>query len=280
MPTIVGVRFRPVAKIYYFDPSSQQQLALNDYVIVETSRGAELGSIAIPPRSVSKNDIKGKLKRILRRATPVDLLEAQEYRAKEPAVLTQTNELAKKMGLSMKIIEAEYNFDGTRLLLSFISEQRIDFRELVKELSQSLKTRIEMKQVGARDETKILDGYGRCGRQLCCSSWLTEFHPVSIRMAKQQDLPLAPAEISGVCGRLLCCLAYENDLYTEIKKKLPKVGTQVKTKQGVATVRGLNIITETVIVQLDENEAPFELQATEVTPIKKEEATPPRTDPV
>jgi cell fate regulator YaaT (PSP1 superfamily) len=152
------------------------------------------------------------------------------------------------------VIRAEYSFNGRRLLFAFISEQRIDFRELVRALARSFKTRIEMKQIGARDEAKLIGGYGRCGRELCCASWLTEFHPVSIKMAKQQDLPLAPSEISGLCGRLLCCLAYENDLYAELKKSLPKVGSQVKTPHGHGVVVGLNVLTESILVELQSDQ--------------------------
>ncbi len=271
MPNVVGVRFKSVTKIYYFDPNSMTDLEVDDRVIVETSRGVEMGLVALPIHQVSKSEIKGKLKEIIRKATPVDLLEAEKYKVQEEDTLKKCNELVKEMGIPIKVIQAEYNFDGSRLLFAFTSEQRVDFRDLVKELTRSFKTRIEMKQVGARDETKILDGYGRCGRRLCCSSWLTEFHPVSIKMAKQQGLPLAPSEISGLCGRLLCCLAYENELYVEIKSRLPKVGSQVKTKQGVvATVRGLNVIKETVLLEIEEGDSYLEVEVSQVEPLPEE----------
>jgi cell fate regulator YaaT (PSP1 superfamily) len=264
MPLIVGVRFRPVTKIYYFDPNNVENLDLNSPVIVETSRGIELGTVVQGPGEVSNDEVKGKLKRVVRRATPVDLLQAQHYRAEEGYAIAKCEELVKNMDIPIKVLEADYNFDGSRLVFSFVSEQRVDFRDLVKELSRALETRIEMKQVGARDETKILDGYGRCGRRLCCSSWLTEFHPVSIRMAKNQGLPLAPAEISGICGRLLCCLAYENEQYQEIKSTMPKINTQLKTRKGqVGIVRGLNVIKETVLLEIEEREEYLELPANE-----------------
>ncbi len=270
MPQVVGVRFRPVTKVYYFAPNNLKQLKVDTRVIVETSRGTELGTVAQPVHSVPKSKIKGKLKRVVRKATPVDLLQAEQYRGQEATVLETCDELIKNKGIPIKIIDASYSFDGSRLVFSFASEQRVDFRDLVKELTSSLNTRVEMKQVGARDETKILDGYGRCGRRLCCSSWLTEFHPVSIRMAKQQGLPLAPAEISGLCGRLLCCLAYENDQYAEIKKFLPKIGAQVKTPQGVTgTVRGLNVIKETVLLETEEHDTYIEILAQEVEVLAK-----------
>jgi len=173
--------------------------------------------------------------------------------------------MVKVLDLPMKAIQAEYSFDGSRMLFSFIAEQRVDFRDLVKELTRTFKTRVEMKQVGARDETKILDGYGRCGRRLCCSSWLTEFHSVSIKMAKNQSLPLAPSEISGLCGRLLCCLAYENDLYVDMKKVMPKVGSEVTIEDGVAaTIRGLNIISETVLLEVEGRDSYLELSVSDV----------------
>ncbi|MBE7550884.1 MAG: stage 0 sporulation family protein [Anaerolineales bacterium] len=265
MPLVVGVRFKPVTKIYYFDPLPFEHFKLEDRVIVETSRGIELGIVAMASREVPKSDIKSKLKRVMRLATPVDLLQAEHFKAQEPVALEKCEELVSAMQIPIKVLQAEYSFDGSRLLFSFVSEQRVDFRDLVKELARSLRTRIEMKQVGARDETKILDGYGRCGRRLCCSSWLTDFHPVSIRMAKLQGLPLAPAEISGLCGRLLCCLAYEDEMYAEMKKELPKVGSQVKTTQGaVATVRGLNIIKEACILEMEGSDTYVEVSAAEI----------------
>ncbi|MCL4299713.1 MAG: stage 0 sporulation family protein [Anaerolineae bacterium] len=265
MPLVVGVRFKPVTKIYYFDPLPFEHFNLEDRVIVETSRGIELGIVAMATREVPKSEIKSKLKRVMRPATPVDLLQAEHFKAQEPVALEKCEELVRAMQIPIKVLQAEYSFDGSRLLFAFVSEQRVDFRDLVKELARSLRTRIEMKQVGARDETKILDGYGRCGRRLCCSSWLTDFHPVSIRMAKLQGLPLAPAEISGLCGRLLCCLAYEDEMYAEMKKELPKVGSQVKTTQGaMATVRGLNIIKEACILEMEGSDTYVEVSAAEI----------------
>jgi cell fate regulator YaaT (PSP1 superfamily) len=274
MPLVVGVRFKPVTKIYYFDPLPYEYFNLEDRVIVETSRGIELGTVAMATREVPKSEIKSKLKRVMRPATPVDLLQAEHFKAQEPVALEKCDELVRAMQVPIKVLQAEYSFDGSRLLFSFVSEQRVDFRDLVKELARSLRTRIEMKQVGARDETKILDGYGRCGRRLCCSSWLTDFHPVSIRMAKLQGLPLAPAEISGLCGRLLCCLAYEDEMYAEMKKELPKVGSQVKTTQGaVAMVRGLNIIKEACILEMEGSDTYVEVSVTEIQVLQGDSRT-------
>jgi cell fate regulator YaaT (PSP1 superfamily) len=280
MPKVVGVRFSPVTKIYFFDPAPFSDLKVEDRVVVETARGLELGTVVLPIHDVPASEIKGKLKRVVRRATPLDLLQAEKYKMQEPEAMDTCAELVSQMNIPLKVIQASYNFDGSRLLFSFTAEQRVDFRDLVKELARSLRTRIEMKQVGARDETKILDGYGRCGRRLCCSSWLTEFHPVSIRMAKQQGLPLAPSEISGLCGRLLCCLAYEDQFYTEMRKKMPRVGSEIETDQGTrGIIRGLNIIKETVLLEVAENEAYLEVgldELTTVTPAGKSSKATPR----
>jgi cell fate regulator YaaT (PSP1 superfamily) len=266
MPEIVGIRFKPVSKVYYFGPGEYRDLAENNPVVVETARGEELGWVEISLRMVPDEEIKGTLKTITRRATPLDLALMEEYRAREAQALKRCRDKVAELGLPMKVVRAEYSFNGRRLLFAFISEQRVDFRELVRVLARSFKTRIEMKQIGARDEAKLIGGYGRCGRGLCCTTWLTEFHPVSIRMAKQQDLPLAPSEISGLCGRLLCCLAYENEQYVDFKKKLPKVGTQVVTPQGKGVIVGLNILTESALVEL-QSELTVEVNANEVQAI-------------
>lgn len=276
MPEIVGVRFKPVTKVYYFAPGEHRDVAVNDPVVVETARGEELGWVKLPLRVVPDEEIKGTLKPVTRRATPLDLALMEDYRTREAHALRRCRDKVAELRLPMKVVRAEYSFNGRRLLFAFISEQRVDFRELVRVLARSFKTRIEMKQIGARDEAKLIGGYGRCGRELCCTSWLTEFHPVSIRMAKQQDLPLAPSEISGLCGRLLCCLAYENEQYANFKKKLPKVGSQVDTPQGKGVVVGLNILTESALVEL-QNELTIEVEANEVQAISpsKEPAKSP-----
>lgn len=269
MPDIVGIRFKPVTKIYYFDPGKHRDLKENDPVIVETARGEELGWVNIALKSVPGQEIKGKLKPVIRRATPVDLALMQEYQAREAQALEKCRNKAAELELPMKVVRAEYSFNGRRLLFAFLSDQRVDFRELVRALARSFKTRIEMKQIGARDEAKLMGGYGRCGRELCCTTWLAEFHPVSIKMAKQQDLPLAPSEISGLCGRLLCCLAYENDQYAEFRKSLPKVGTQVDTPHGKGVIVGLNVLTESALVEL-QGELTVEVKADEVKGISGE----------
>ena len=269
MPEVVGIRFKPFAKMYYFSPGKVRDLASHDAVIVETSVGEELAWVVTPLRTVSEDRVRGKLKAVLRRANPVDLATMEEYRQREEMALARGREKAAELDLPMKIIKAEYSFNGQRLLFFFFAEERVDFRELVRALARSFRTRIEMKQIGPRDEAKLIGGNGPCGRSLCCTSWLTEFHPVSIRMAKQQDLPLTPAEISGLCGRLLCCLAYENDQYVVVKNALPKVGTQVTTPQGKGTVVGLNILTESVTVRL-QDDLTVEMKAGEATPLPGE----------
>jgi len=264
MHEVVGVRFRNGTKMYYFESPGPPELLKGTPVIVQTSQGEELGWVVQPPQQVDDSEIKGQLKSIIRRATPVDLLSLEEFRSKEPAALQKCREKVTELGLPMKVVKAEYSFNGERLIFLFIAEERVDFRELVRQMARSFRTRIEMRQIGARDEAKLRGGYAQCGRPLCCSSWLTEFHPVSIKMAKQQDLPLTPTEISGMCGRLLCCLAYENDQYIEIKQSLPRIGSQVNTAQGKGTIVGLNVLNETVLVEL-QTEITVEMKAEDVT---------------
>ena len=250
MPQVVGVTFRTSAKVYYFGPGDYAGLQPGDYVIVETTRGQEAGKIVFPAREVTEEDIPGKLKNILRSATAMDLTQMERYQQREKRALHICRTKVSESGLLMKMIRAEYNFNGTYLTFYFTAEKRVDFRSLVKDLAREFKTRIELRQVGVRDEVKLMGGYGLCGRPHCCSSWLCEFRPISIRMAKQQNLPLSPMEISGVCGRLLCCLAYENDFYGEVKKRMPRVGQKVDTKQGEGKVVAVNVLQETVTVRL------------------------------
>lgn len=263
MPIVCGVRFRESSKIYYFSPGDVTDLQVGDRVIVETSRGQELGVIKMPPKEVDQSKIVGQLKPILRRATAIDLLDAQHFQAQEAQALEQCKELVNKSSLPMKVVGAEYSYDGTRLTFFFTSEQRVDFRDLVRELAHIFKTRIELRQIGVRDEAKMKGGLGKCGRMLCCATWLHEFCPVSIRMAKQQDLPLTPMEISGLCGRLLCCLEYENDYYQEVKGKFPKVGKAIMTPRGPGKVAKVSVLRETVTVLLEDGST-IELTADQV----------------
>jgi cell fate regulator YaaT (PSP1 superfamily) len=250
MPQIVGIRFKPASKIYHFDVSDVRDLREGDYVVVETSRARELGRVVMPPTEAARDEIPGQLKPVLRKATAADLANAQYYACREGEALQRCRDEAAKHGLPIKLIRAEYNFDGSCLVVFFASEQRIDFRGLVKDLARTFRTRIEMRQVGVRDEAKLVDGVGPCGRPLCCTTHLCEFIPVSIKMAKQQNLPLSPMQISGLCGRLLCCLTYENEYYRQAQREMPKIGTEVRTADGVGKVTGHNVIKETVRVEL------------------------------
>jgi len=250
MAEIVGIRFKRAGKVYYFDPTGID-LEANDYVIVKTSRGLELGQVIISPKQVLASEVTMPLKPILRKAEAEDVKRAQEFESKEQEALAECGKLIAKLGLPMKLLSAEYNLDGSRLTFLFSAGERVDFRELVRELTNRFKLRVELRQVGPRDEAKLMGGFGRCGRPLCCMSFLSEFAPVSIRMAKEQNLPLNPMKISGVCGRLLCCLVYESEQYHTMKGKLPKEGQQVSTPMGEARVVGGNLLKETVIVELE-----------------------------
>ncbi|MBI3960898.1 MAG: stage 0 sporulation family protein [Chloroflexi bacterium] len=253
MQTVIGAVFKPITKIYYFDPATLLDLMPNDFVIVDTAKGRELVQIVQSPHSVAEGEIVGEMKQVVRRATPWDMLEQDTWRHKEAEALAVCRKMATEHALDMKVVRCEYNFDGGRLTVYFAADERIDFRALVRDLARVMQTRIEMRQIGVRDEAKILDGVGKCGRQLCCTSWLREFAPVSIRMAKNQQLPLNPDEISGVCGRLLCCLSYEDPVYKEANKKMPKLGAEVTTPQGLGRVRHLHPLKESVTVYLQNN---------------------------
>ncbi len=262
MAEIVGVRFKKTGKVYYFAPAGID-LEANDYVVVQTTRGLELGQVVIAPKQVLASDVDKPLKSVVRKAKPEDIERAQEFEAKEREALAECSKLIAKLQLPMKLLSAEYNLDGSRLTFHFSAAERVDFRELVRELASHLKVRVEMRQTRPRDEAKLIGGCGRCGRPLCCTSFLSEFAPVSIKMAKEQGLPLNPMKISGCCGRLMCCLVYENEQYHMMREKLPKEGQQVSTPMGVAKVVGSNPLKETVLVEL-ENEATVELPLNEI----------------
>jgi cell fate regulator YaaT (PSP1 superfamily) len=260
---IVGVRFRQAGKVYYFDPGDLD-LQVNEHVIIETTRGPELGKVVIAPRQVLESEVNEPLKPVLRKAEFADLERARELEQKAEEVLIECGKMVAELQLPMKLLSAEYNLEGSRLTILFSAEQRVDFRELVRRLTRQFKVRLELRQVGTRDEAKLLGGFGRCGRPLCCMSFITDFEPVSIRMAKDQDLPLNPMKISGTCGRLMCCLGYENEQYRAMKEKMPRVGQQVSTPMGDARVVGINPLKETVTVEL-ETEAAVELPLEDVS---------------
>ena len=268
MADVVGVRFKRTGKVYYFDPSDCE-LKVGDCVVVETIRGPELGQVVIAPSQVLASEVTKPLKPVVRKADIEDIEQADKIKQKEDEALAECTELVAKLKLPMKVISAEYNLDGSRLTIFFSAEGRVDFRELVRELSHRLKVRVEMRQVGPRDEAKLLGGFGRCGRPLCCASFLSEFSPVSIRMAKEQELPLNPMKISGICGRLLCCLGYEFEQYRIMREKMPKEGQRIKTAMGVANVVGGNPLEGTVLVEM-EGGARVELSLDEITTEVKE----------
>ena len=263
MAEIVGVRFKRAGRVYYFAPAGID-LEVGDYVVVKTARGLELGHVVIAPKQVLANELTEPLKPVVRKAEPEDIEHAQELEHKEDEALIECGKLIDKLNLPMKLLSAEYNLDGSRLTFFFSAAERIDFRELVRQLTSQFKIRVELRQVGPRDEAKLIGGFGRCGRPLCCMNFLSDFAPVSIRMAKEQGLSLNPMKISGVCGRLLCCLVYENEQYCIMKGKLPREGQRVSTSMGVATVVGGNPLKETVLVEL-ESQARVELPLSEIT---------------
>jgi cell fate regulator YaaT (PSP1 superfamily) len=250
MPEIAGVRFRQRGKIYDFD-STAHPVKVGVHVVVDTIHGLELGEVAAVRAVEALPACESPIKPVLRLATPDDITRAAEIEDKEGDALAECGRLVTRLALPMKLLAAEYNLDGSHLTVFFSSEGRVDFRELVRDLSHTLHVRVELRQIGPRDETKLLGGYGRCGRCLCCASFLSEFSPVSIKMAKTQDLPLNPMKISGVCGRLLCCLGYECEQYRQIKEKMPREGQRVSTDSGIGIVVGSNTLAEQVIVQFE-----------------------------
>lgn len=257
MAKIIGVRFRTAGKIYYFDPL-RFSVKRGDHVIVETARGVEYGTVVGEPREVDDKKVVQPLKPVLRVATERDDEQEAGNKLKEKEAFRICQEKIRKHGLDMKLIDAEYTFDNNKVLFYFTADGRVDFRELVKDLASVFKTRIELRQIGVRDETKILGGIGICGRVLCCHSHLSEFIPVSIKMAKEQNLSLNPGKISGVCGRLMCCLKHEEETYEELNRRLPNTGDYVTTDDGLrGEVASVNVLRQQVkvIVELgDEKE--------------------------
>lgn len=250
MPLVVGIRFKDSGKIYFFDPNGMDGLAQGEHVIVETVRGPELAKVANSPREVSHEELVGELKPVMRRAEQADFDRMQSLNARQDDVLARCSEKIAEHNLPMRLIKAEYSFDGSRLTFFFTSEKRVDFRMLVRDLARLFRARIELRQIGPRDEAKLLGGIGPCGRLLCCATFLPDYARVSIKMAKDQDLPLNPIKISGVCGRLLCCLSYEHEQYLQIKGELPRRGAWVQTPDGPGEVVAVNVVKETVVVEL------------------------------
>ena len=254
MIKVIGVRFRTAGKIYFFDPL-EFEIKRGDHVIVETARGVEYGTVVCDPKEVEEDQVIQPLKPVLRVATPKDDEQERNNKVKEREAFKICLEKIRKHELEMKLIDAEYTFDNNKVLFYFTADGRIDFRELVKDLAAVFKTRIELRQIGVRDETKILGGIGSCGRPLCCHTHLSEFVPVSIKMAKEQNLSLNPTKISGVCGRLMCCLKHEEETYEELNRSLPNVGDFVNCSDGVkGEVHSVNVLRQLVKVIVEIND--------------------------
>ena len=257
MKTIVGVRFRKPGKIYFFDPGNLQ-IKKQDKVVVETAMGQEIGEVVTSKKMIQEETLKSSLKRVVRIATQKDLKHDEENRKKEKEAFKICEEKIKKYKLDMNLTEVEYKFDDSKILFYFTAEGRIDFRELVKDLASIFRTRIELRQIGVRDEVRRIGGNGVCGRELCCCSFLGNFETVSIKMAKEQNISLNPSKISGNCGRLMCCLKYEEDIYEELNKNLPNVGDIITTVDGTGEILSTNVLMQTVkaAVRKKENDPP------------------------
>ncbi len=253
MKNIVGIKFKKPGKVYFFDPG-YIDIKLKDKVIVETSAGEELAEVVVSKRSIPEEKLVAPLKQVIRIATPKDLKHDEENKKKEKEAFTICEEKIKKYQLDMHLTDVEYKFDNSKILFFFTADGRIDFRELVKELASIFKTRIELRQIGVRDEVKRIGGNGVCGRELCCCSFLGDFETVSIKMAKEQNISLNPSKISGNCGRLMCCLKYEQDVYEDKLKRLPKIGSTVKTVDGEGIVDSVETLKEIVRVKFKDED--------------------------
>ncbi len=269
MTEIIGIRFKEVGKVYFFSPG-KKKLNAGDKVIVETARGVECGEVVIPNRMVEDDRVVQPLKTIMRTVTEADLKTLEENKVKEQEIMKVFVKKIEEHKLSMKAIDVEYTFDGSKILFYFTAESRVDFREIVKDLASIYRTRIELRQIGVRDEAKMLGGLGICGRPFCCSSFLGEFQPVSIKMAKEQSLSLNPTKISGTCGRLMCCLKYEQDCYEDLLKITPKIDAYVETAEGRGVVVETNILTGVIKVRLDKKQdaPPITVKRDEVKVLK------------
>lgn len=250
MAEVIGVRFKEVGKVYYFAPGEQKP-SLGDMVIVETARGVECGTVALENKEVPEEELSSPLKPLIRIATPNDLMHLEENREREKKAFEICEQKIADNKLDMKLVNVEYTFDNSKILFYFTADGRVDFRALVKDLASVFRTRIELRQIGVRDEAKMLGGLGICGKPFCCSSFLGEFQPVSIKMAKEQGLSLSPVKISGTCGRLMCCLKYEQEAYSDLLKRTPKIGAIVNTPDGKGLVVENNLIAGTLKVKLN-----------------------------
>ncbi|MBQ7113800.1 MAG: hypothetical protein IJO10_06135 [Clostridia bacterium] len=259
MKTVIGVRFKEGGKMYFFDPG-EFDIKEGDGVIVETSRGTEFGDVIAAPQEIEDDKIIAPLKSVVRIATPHDREQRDKNRAKEGEAYEVCMEKIAAHNLDMKLVDVEYTFNGSKVVFYFTADGRVDFRELVKDLASVFKTRIELRQIGVRDEAKMLGGLGSCGRPVCCKQFLADFTPVSIKMAKEQNLSLSPTKISGICGRLMCCLKYEQDAYESMRKQMPRTGREVITPDGVGTVLENNVITERTRVRVALSDGTFDVR--------------------
>jgi cell fate regulator YaaT (PSP1 superfamily) len=265
MTEVVSVKFKDTGKAYFFAPNGND-LKVGSKVIVETQNGNELGIIAVANHQVNDEDLVSPLKKVIRVANEKDLKRVEENKKKAVDALKICEELVAQHGLDMKLVEVEYSFDGSKIVFFFTSDGRVDFRELVRDLAARFHTRIELRQIGVRDEAKLLGGLGICGQPYCCKRFLSDFQPVSIKMAKEQGLSLNPTKISGSCGRLMCCLKYEEDAYSHLASITPRVGSTVKTPQGIGTVTDVNLVTGNLYVKLLDSDAlPFKIHRDNVS---------------
>ncbi len=269
---IVGVQFKNIGKPYFFDPGSLE-LKRGDGVVVETVRGQEFGTVIIDPRERETEDLENGqvIKPVVRKATDSDFEHLVTLREKEAQAFRVAVEKVKAHEMPMKMVGVDYTFDESKIVFYFTAEGRVDFRELVRDLASVFRARIELRQIGVRDEAKMIGGLGGCGRELCCASWLREFSPVSIRMAKDQNLSLNPTKISGICGRLMCCLKYENDVYEEAMDAYPSVGTRVETPAGEGRITGVNIFKDTVTVEIKETKDVQYLSLEEIKVVEEDD---------
>ncbi|MGX8706271.1 MAG: PSP1 domain-containing protein, partial [bacterium] len=249
MATVIGVRFKKAGKVYYFDPNGFWPRP-DDGVVVETMRGLEYGEVVTGQRTVDESQLTSPLKKVVRLATVEDIRRAETNERREKEAFKLCQERIARHNLDMKLVNVEFTFDNSRIIFYFTANGRVDFRELVKDLAGVFKTRIELRQIGVRDEAKMLGGLGACGRPICCRTFLSDFQPVSIKMAKEQNLSLNPTKISGQCGRLMCCLKYEQDNYDAVLKRVPRVGKDIVTPDGVGVITEINVIKETVRVRI------------------------------
>ena len=263
MPDVIGVQFQKAGKLEYYAPKDLQ-IEMDDWVVVESKRGIEIGLVKMPTRAVDDGDVSLPLKEVMRIATQQDIDTYNNNAMDAEKALALCKEVVAQQELDMRLVNCEYTLDKSKVIFNFTADDRIDFRKLVKVLAQNLKTRIELRQIGVRDEAKLLGGRGPCGRSLCCSTFLGDFEPVSIKMAKDQNLSLNPAKISGACGRLMCCLKYENDYYEEARAQLPDVGDSIETPDGNGQVVGLNILDISMQVKIDGMEQPLEYKMEEI----------------